>query len=199
MASVGGVGEIIYRELATLEVIPNKGYYFVHWNDGNTESPRVLTVTKDTTLMAILAITTHTVTVNVNDASMGTVVGGGEYELGEQAMLAAIPNKDCYFDHWNDGNTSNPRILTVTGDTTFTAVFAKYGSESTANENPEADNLRIYVQNRTIYLSEDRGVVQVYNAAGQCLYNGHATTIPVQQGGVYIVRVGMRSYKIMVR
>ncbi|MDE6694754.1 MAG: leucine-rich repeat domain-containing protein, partial [Bacteroidales bacterium] len=142
---------------------------------------------------------TATVTVNVNDASMGTVVGGGKYELGEQAMLAAIPNKDCYFDHWNDGNTSNPRILTVKGDTTFTAVFAKYGSEPTANEASEADNLRVYVQNRTIYLSEDKGLVQVYNTAGQCLYNGHATTIPVQQGGVYIVRVGARSYKIMVR
>ena len=140
-----------------------------------------------------------TVTVNVNDASMGTVVGGGKYELGEQAILAAIPNKDCYFDHWNDGNTSNPRILTVTGDTTLTAVFAKYGSEPTANENADTDNLRVYVQNRTIYLSEDRGTVQVYNAAGQCIYNGHATTIPVQQGGVYIVRVGVRSYKIMVR
>ena len=69
----------------------------------------------------------------------------------------------------------------------------------TCNENPEADNFRVYVQNRTIYLSEDRGVVQVYNMAGQCVYNGHATVIPVPQSGVYIVTVGQQRFKVLVR
>ncbi|MDE6630569.1 MAG: T9SS type A sorting domain-containing protein, partial [Bacteroidales bacterium] len=48
-------------------------------------------------------------------------------------------------------------------------------------------------------LSEDRGVVQVYNMAGQCVYNGHATAIPVQQSGVYVLRVDGKSRKIIVR
>ena len=143
----------------------------------------------------------YTVTVQPNDAAMGTVTGGGEYTEGEQAMLAAIPNQGYYFARWSDGNTNNPRILKVSGDTTLTAIFAKNGEDPTANEASEADNFRVYVQNRTIYLSEDRGVVQVYNMAGQCVYNGHATAIPVQHAGVYVLRVAAdsQSRKIIVR
>ncbi|MDE7101514.1 MAG: hypothetical protein K2O37_01830, partial [Bacteroidales bacterium] len=141
----------------------------------------------------------YTVTVQPNDAAMGTVTGGGEYTEGEQAMLAAIPNQGYYFARWSDGNTNNPRILKVTGDTTLTAIFAKNGTEPTANENTEADNFRVYVQNRTIYLSEDRGVVQVYNMAGQCVYNGRATAIPVQLGGVYVVVANDKRIKVLVK
>ena len=143
--------------------------------------------------------TTYTVTVNVNDISMGAVVGGGNYRLGEQVMLAAIPNTGYHFEKWDDENTNNPRLLTVTEDITLTAIFAKDGTELTANENAEADNFRVYVQDRTIHLSEDRGLVQVYNVAGQRIYNGHATAIPVQQSGLYIVNVGERKYKVLVR
>ncbi|MDE6694298.1 MAG: hypothetical protein K2J57_00530, partial [Bacteroidales bacterium] len=96
-------------------------------------------------------------------------------------------------------NINNPRILVVSGDTTVTAIFAKNGDNPTANENLEADNFRVYVQNRTIYLSEDRGLVQVYNMAGQCVYNGHATAIPVQQGGVYVVVANNKRIKVLVK
>ena len=130
---------------------------------------------------------------------MGTVVGGGEYELDELATLVAIPNQGYRFIKWDDGVTANPRILTVTEDITLTAIFAKEGEEPTANENAEADNFRVYVQNRTIYLSEDRGVVQVYNMAGQCVYNGHATAIPVQQSGVYVLVANDKRIKVAVK
>ena len=69
----------------------------------------------------------------------------------------------------------------------------------TANENAEADNFRVYVQDRTIYLSEDRGMVQVYNMAGQCVYNGHATAIPVQRSGVYILVANGKRLKVLVK
>ncbi len=69
----------------------------------------------------------------------------------------------------------------------------------TANENAGADNFRVYVQDRTIYLSEDRGTVQVYNMAGQRIYNGHATAIPVQQSGVYVLVTNGQRLKVSVR
>ena len=46
---------------------------------------------------------------------------------------------------------------------------------------------------------ENRGLVQVFNAVGQCVYSGKATIIPVRQSGVYVVRVGTNSYKVSVR
>ncbi|MBD5397530.1 leucine-rich repeat domain-containing protein [bacterium] len=148
---------------------------------------------------------TATVTVRTNDASMGTVVGGGEYEIDEEITLEAIPNEGYHFVKWDDENTDNPRTLTVEDDVMLTAIFAKNEGTPddpdipTANENAEADNFRVYVQNRTIYLSEDRGVVQVYNMAGQCVYNGHATAIPVQLGGVYILVANDKRIKVAVK
>ena len=47
--------------------------------------------------------------------------------------------------------------------------------------------------------AENRGLVQVFNAIGKCVYNGNATIIPVRQSGVYVVRVGTNSYKVSVR
>lgn len=71
--------------------------------------------------------------------------------------------------------------------------------DDVANESQEADNLRIYAQGRTIYLSENRGLVQVFNTLGQCVYSGTATAIPVRMGGLYIVKVGTHSHKVLVR
>ena len=204
MGMVTGGGEYKEGERVMLVAIPNKGYYFDRWDDGNTNNPRILTITKDTTITAIFAKdemdapVVYTVTARPNDADMGMVTGGGEYKDGGQALLVAIPNKGYYFARWDDGNTNNPRILKVSGDTTITAIFAK-NADPTANENAEADNFRVYVQDRTIHLSEDRGLVQVYNVAGQCVYNGRATAIPVQRSGVYVVVTNGKSHKVIVR
>ncbi len=142
---------------------------------------------------------TCTVTVRPNNASMGTVTGGGSYIQGIPVLLVAVPYSGYHFVKWDDGVTANPRTLTVMEDITLTAIFAKDSGVPTANENADADNFRVYVQGRTIYLSEDRGAVQVYNMAGQCVYNGHATVIPVQQSGVYIVAANGQRIKVLVR
>ena len=46
-----------YYEGTTVEIscIPNTGYYFVRWSDGNTNATRTITVTEDITLTAITA------------------------------------------------------------------------------------------------------------------------------------------------
>lgn len=55
----------------------------------------------------------------------GTITGGGEYAANASATLSASP-AECYaFARWSDGNTSNPRTVTVTGDATYTAIFEK--------------------------------------------------------------------------
>lgn len=42
------------------------------------------------------------------------------------------------------------------------------------------------------------GLVEVYNASGKRVYSGHDTVIPVQTGGLYIVRSATKSFKVMV-
>ena len=44
---------------------------------------------------------------------------------GQQINVSAIPeNEHRHFVRWTDGNTDNPRLVTVTKDMTFTAEFA---------------------------------------------------------------------------
>ncbi len=43
---------------------------------------------------------------------------------GQKINVSAIPDKHSHFVRWTDGNIDNPRLVTVTKDTTFTAEFA---------------------------------------------------------------------------
>ncbi len=63
----------------------------------------------------------YTVTLSVNDETMGTVAGAGTYENDETATLTATANEGYAFYAWSDGSTENPR--TVTSETTLEATF----------------------------------------------------------------------------
>ena len=64
-----------------------------------------------------------TITVNTNNDAWGTVTGAGTYADGATVVLTAIPNEGYVFVKWQDGNTDNPRTITVTADETYTAEF----------------------------------------------------------------------------
>ena len=72
------------------------------------------------------------VTVVSSNEVMGTVKGEGNYPAGAKINIMATPNTGSYFQQWNDGNTDNPRTITVTGDATYTAIF-DYCISGTAN------------------------------------------------------------------
>ncbi len=81
-------------------------------------------------MLFVLAITTlnsctksYTLTVESDDPTMGTVVGGGEYVKGTTASIGAIPNDGFVFVKWDDGNTDNPRELEMNQDITLKAIF----------------------------------------------------------------------------
>ena len=114
-------------ESKTLTAIANNGYVFSRWNDGNTENPRTVTVTSDTAFMAIFteAVSTPTITLTVNNEAMGSA----SYTLdGNTAVLTATANEGYSFLTWSDGNTENPRTVTITSDTTFMAIFSPASS-----------------------------------------------------------------------
>ena len=67
--------------------------------------------------------TTYTVTALVNDQTMGTVTGAGEYIEGTTATLTANPNSGYEFVKWSNESTDNPLKITVTEDATYTAIF----------------------------------------------------------------------------
>jgi hypothetical protein len=141
-------------------------------------------------------VTLHTVTANATDETMGYVIGAGEYPQGSTATLVAVPFGQNYFVRWNDGNTDNPRTITVTGDMTFTAEFAPAGSAVETLENGERG---IYATGRTLHVENGGESYRVYTAAGRLVYTGNDSSVTLSAPGMYIVRTGDRSQKVAVK
>ena len=141
-------------------------------------------------------VTLHTVTANATDETMGYVTGAGEYPQGSTATLVAVPFGQNYFVRWNDGNTDNPRTITVTGDMTFTAEFAPAGSAVETLENGERG---IYATGRTLHVENGGESYRVYTAAGRLVYTGNDSSVTLSAPGMYIVRTSDRSQKVAVK
>ena len=121
--SISGVGNYLYLDSVSVTANANYGYHFTQWSDGNTNNPRMIQITKDTTLTAVFDKNTYTVSSNANFEDRGTVTGAGEYLYKELAQILAVPKYGYNFVRWNDGNTQRSRVVSVLSDTSFTAIF----------------------------------------------------------------------------
>jgi hypothetical protein len=152
---------------ATIEATGNIGYCFSRWNDGDTNNPRIITVTQDTGFIALFEIT-YTVTLNTNDDARGTITGDGIYRKDSTATISATPAATNYqFNRWNDGVTTNPRTITVTQDTTFTAIFDVLYTV-TLNTN---DGARGTVTGDGIYRKDSNATISATPAATNYQFN----------------------------
>ena len=109
----------------SLNATPGYGYHFVQWSDGLKDNPRVIELTQDTTFTAEFAKNTYTISTTSANPEWGTTAGDTMALYMDEVEISAIPNYGYHFVRWNDNNTSNPRIVSVTEDKTFTATFAK--------------------------------------------------------------------------
>ena len=123
--TVSGAGTYEYGSVVTLTATPNENYTFLCWSDGIVTNPRNITVTGNANYKALFhhdGTMQYTITVVANDPLLGTVTGSGIYPEGVTIDISATPNEGAVFVSWNDGNTDNPRSVTVTGDMAFTAI-----------------------------------------------------------------------------
>lgn len=133
-ASTGGTvsGSGTYNVVggsATIKATPNANYRFVKWSDGNTNAERTIRVSEsdisanvtNLSYTATFELITYTLTVNSNTG--GTVSGGGTYTVGSSVTISAKANKGYKFVKWSDGVTTATRQVTVTGNSTYTAIF----------------------------------------------------------------------------
>lgn len=65
-----------------------------------------------------------TIAANTSNDTYGEIYGDGQYTKGNTVALKVRPYSGYHFVSWSDGSTDNPRRLTATSDTTFTAVLA---------------------------------------------------------------------------
>ena len=105
---------------------PSEYAVFVQWNDGNTQNPRTVVVNSNVEYIAEFRAANHyVITVESANPSMGEAYGGGTFFEGAVTEISAIPYAGYVFTGWNDGNTQNPRTITVTGNATYTANFSE--------------------------------------------------------------------------
>ena len=62
--------------------------------------------------------------VKLDDGEWGTTFSD-DYAADANVTISAKPDDGYYFSKWDDENTSNPRIVSVNGDATYTAVFER--------------------------------------------------------------------------
>ena len=110
------------QQTAIIQATPAARCVFTGWSDGNTDNPRTITLTGNTTLTANFALTREVVVQSANEV-MGSTEGGGIHVVGSEVMLSAIATCGFRFTHWQDGEVSNPRTITLGNDTVFTAYF----------------------------------------------------------------------------
>ena len=121
--TVTGAGEYDYGTEVTLTATANSGYKFIRWSDNETSATRTVKVETDVNLTAIF-VANNAVEYKVTlTAENGTVEGGGTYYEGDIVTIKATANENYKFVKWSDGNTDNPRTVTVNGNVTYTAQF----------------------------------------------------------------------------
>lgn len=179
---------------ATFIALPKAGYDFSHWSDNNTQNPRSITVTQDTVLVAYFTQQTqqwYNFIAVSEDNTKGTVqVVTQPTQASPQATIIALPHTGYTFSRWSDGNTQNPRTLTVTQDTVLIAYFASNQSIAEA----EKDNVSIRTANGHILLEGINGEqAYVTDVLGRVVYNAtvnERAQIMVKNQGIYFVKIG---------
>ncbi len=121
----GGTDTLEYLDTATLTATANYGYHFTQWSDGNSANPRQVQVTRDSVFTAQFDYNLYSIALSVDTAIYGCVNGAGSYNYLSERTISAMPNYGYHFTQWSDGDTNNPRVITLTQDTAFTALFAK--------------------------------------------------------------------------
>lgn len=177
---------------------PASGYRFVKWEDGNEDNPRDITVTKDEVYMAVFEKITEPVTdstlytinaVSIDD-QLGLVLGSSKnIAYGTKITLIAQVSFDGYhFAGWSDGNTENPRQLTVTEDKVIVALFE---NGSTAIEDPIVENDIQIIQRQIVMNGE--APAYVYDILGRKIANKNLSQ------GVYLVSMNGKTARVFIQ
>ena len=153
MGEVNGPTEGMINDWVTFSANAYDGYEFVRWiEDGNTDNPRSVFLTKDTTFTAEFAKRIY-ISTSVNMWGWGTTQGDTMVWAGENVTLTAIPKEGYQFVYWETydiyGNyqtySDNPLVIQADRfDQDFVAVFEASQYALSVNYDPAKCNIYWY-------------------------------------------------------
>ena len=146
--------------------------------------------------------------VSANDETYGRVEV--ETQSCEVAIITATPNEGYEFTGWSDGNTENPRTVTVTSDTAFMAIFTASGSSSLQEVN--AREFALYPNPAKSFVNlefealKENTLLQVLDLNGRRVrtleLKAGVETLQINVGdlpkGVYTIMLGNTAKKLIV-
>ena len=184
-------------ETPTKESTAEFDYTFAGW------TPQIANVTEEATYKATYTATKRSYTLTVALAEgcegMGEVSGSGSYEYGTVVTLTAIAHEGYKFMQWSDGDTNATRTIIVEGEVTLTATFEAEGGSETGLEEQMADTFQVIGMERSMRIEGSEQEACVFNTAGQLIYRGTERIIEVHAAGIYLVRIGNETKRVMVR
>ncbi len=137
LCAVGGFNNYFEGTHITLRAYPATGYRFVSWSDGNTDNPRYMVMpAQNVYLDPIVEVddsqTPKGAIINASATEgQGTITNftSGWYAEGTELTITAEPAEGYEFVEWSDGNTANPRYITVENgkNINITALFCEKG------------------------------------------------------------------------
>ncbi|MBP5649957.1 MAG: T9SS type A sorting domain-containing protein, partial [Bacteroidales bacterium] len=200
------MGEVIgggtYAAGATVQLTANAAanHHFVSWNDGNTSNPRYITVTGNATYIATFAIDQYQIDVLSSNDAMGAAFGSGTYNYGSVIQIRADASPGYEFVYWNDGNTDNPRNITVVADATYVANFQL---QDGINDNG-LTFVNVYSYGNQVVVCHAEGEsIEIYDMLGKRVAYDAMNTLSTRQftistKGIYLVRVGDSYFKKVI-
>ena len=141
--TVTGSGTYQQGNSCTLTATPNtnSGYEFVNWTKNeqqvSTNPTYSFPVTESAAYVANFSLKSFTISASAVPSNGGTVSGSGTYEYGTDVNLQATANEGYIFTRWQDGNTDNPRTITVTENANYKAYFEKPKYTITVSAHPD--------------------------------------------------------------
>ena len=129
--TVTGNGTYSHGATCTLVATAAEGYTFVNWTkddvEVSTDPEYSFAAIQSGDYQANFSLNTYEIAAVANDASLGTVTGGGTYNYGETVTLTATANTGVLFRNWTEGgtviSTDETYSFTATSDRSIVANF----------------------------------------------------------------------------
>lgn len=133
---LGGSGE-------SVTAVPDSGYYFTSWSDGNTSASRVDSAAQsDLNVVAGFSLYQYTLTYTAgSNGSISGIVGQTVFHGEDGTSVEAVPNNGYHFTQWSDGSVLNPRIDLANEDDISVAANFKVAEYSLNYQSGEGGSI----------------------------------------------------------
>lgn len=126
---VSGSGYYNIDEVATVITKAKAGWRFIKWSDNNQNQSTQVAMDSDKDMVAYyeeIDPTRLVTLIGTPEEAIGTLSGGGRYVKNTLFEISAEAAPYWTFIGWADGDSENPRTVSVNKDTTFEALFSRY-------------------------------------------------------------------------